>query len=49
MFVVIDGVIAISHRDGLGRVVPITRHGPGEFAAEVAQLSGGRVLVDGYA
>ncbi len=49
MFVVIEGVIAISHRDGLGRVVPITRLGPGEFSAEVAQLSGGRALVDGYA
>ena len=49
MFVVLKGVVAISHRDGLGRVVPIVRQGPGEFSAEVAQLSGGRGLVDGCA
>jgi thioredoxin reductase (NADPH) len=49
MFVVLKGVIAISQRDGLGRVVPIVRHEPGSFAAEVAQLSGGQALVDGYA
>ena len=49
MFVVLKGAIAISQRDGLGRVVPIVRHEPGEFAAEVAQLSGGQALVDAYA
>jgi thioredoxin reductase (NADPH) len=49
MFVVLKGAIAVSQRDGLGHVVPIVRHGPGEFAAEVAQLSGGYALVDGIA
>ena len=49
MFVVLKGGIAVSQRDGLGHVFPIVRHGPGEFAAEVAQLSGSYALVDGYA
>jgi thioredoxin reductase (NADPH) len=49
MFVVLKGSIAVSQRDGLGHVVPVVRHQPGEFSAEVAQLSGGYALVDGYA
>src|SRR3984893_16583467 len=49
MFVVLKGVLAISQRDGLGHVVPIGNHGPGEFSGEVAALSGGHALVDGYA
>ncbi len=49
MFVVLEGVVAISQRDGLGRVVPIERQGPGQFLAEVAQLSGRPALVDGHA
>src|SRR6202163_190403 len=49
MFVVLKGSIAISQHDGLGHVVPVVRHEPGEFSAEVGQLSGGHALVDGYA
>ena len=49
MYVVVDGAIAISQRDGLGNVVPIIRHGPGQFAAEVGTLSGQSSLVDGRA
>ncbi|KQP23632.1 FAD-dependent oxidoreductase [Pseudorhodoferax sp. Leaf267] len=49
MYIVLKGVVAISQRDGLGHVVPITRQGPGEFVAEVGQLSGRHALVDGYA
>ena len=49
MFVVVKGVIAISQRDGLGNVVPITRLGRGDFTGEVAQLSGKPGLVDAYA
>src|SRR4029077_14375678 len=49
MFVVLQGALALSQRDGLGHVVPIARLGPGEFAGEVAQLSGGHALVDAYA
>ena len=49
MFVVLKGVVAISQRDGLGHGVSIARQGPGEFIAEVSQLSGRHALVDGYA
>ena len=49
MFVVLKGIVAISQRDGLGRVVPILRQGRGQFLAEVGQLSGRPALVDGYA
>ena len=49
MFVVLKGTVAVSLRDGLGRVVPIAKEGPGHFLGEVAQLSGGPRLVDGEA
>ncbi len=49
MFVVLDGIVALTQRDGLGHVVPIERQGPGQFLAEVAQLSGRPALVDGHA
>ena len=49
MFVLLKGVVAVTQRDGLGRVVPIVRQGPGEFLAEVGQLSGRPALVDGHA
>ena len=49
MFVVLKGHLAINQRDGLGHVVPIVRQGPGEFSGEVASLSGGDAMVDGYA
>ncbi len=49
MFVVLKGHVTVSQRDGLGHVVPIVRQGHGQFIAEVAQLSGGFALVDGYA
>jgi thioredoxin reductase (NADPH) len=49
MFVVLKGVMALSQRDGLGHVVPIGSHGPGEFSGEVASLSGNHALVDAYA
>src|SRR5439155_5465441 len=49
MFVVLKGAIVVSQRDGLGHVVPVVRHEPGGFSAEVGQLSGGYSLVDGYA
>ncbi len=41
MFVVLDGKVVISQRDGLGHVVPIASQGPGQFIGEVAALSGG--------
>jgi thioredoxin reductase (NADPH) len=49
MFVVLKGRVAISQRDGFGHVVPIERQGPGQFLAEIAQLSGRPALVDGHA
>ena len=49
MFVILDGIVAISQRDGLGHVVPIASEGPGQFIGEVATLSGRYALVDAHA
>jgi len=49
MFVVLQGALALSQRDGMGRVVPIVTLGRGQFSGEVAQLSGSYALVDAYA
>jgi thioredoxin reductase (NADPH) len=49
MLVVMQGAVAISQRDGLGHVVPLTRQGHGQFLAEVGQLSGQRAMVDAHA
>jgi thioredoxin reductase (NADPH) len=49
MFVLISGTVAVSWRDGMGHVQPIIEQGPGEFLAEVSQLSGRPSLVDATA
>ena len=49
MFVVLDGQVAITQRDGLGHVTPVVEQGPGQFLAELGQLSGRFALVDGHA
>ena len=49
MFVVLQGEVTISQRDGLGRVTPIVTEQRGQFVGEVAQLSGGPALVDAHA
>jgi len=49
MFVVIDGLLTVSQRDGLGHVVPIVKFGPGGFLGEVGTLSGRPSLVDARA
>ncbi len=49
MFVVLAGHVAISQRDGLGHVTPVIDQGPGQFLAEIGQLSGRVALVDGHA
>ncbi len=49
MFVILNGEVAITQRDGLGREQPIVTHGPGSFMAELAQLSGRPALVDALA
>lgn len=49
MFVVLKGQVCIAQRDGMGRVTPVVSQGPGQFLAEVSQLSGKAALVDGEA
>lgn len=49
MFVVLTGQVVITQRDGLGHVTPVIEQGPGQFLAEVGQLSGRAALVDGHA
>ena len=49
MFVILSGHVAITQRDGLGRVTPVIDQGPGQFLAEIGQLSGRAALVDGHA
>src|SRR3954469_16024667 len=49
MFVVLSGQGAITQRDGLGHVTPVIDQGPGQFVAEIGQLSGRFALVDGHA
>jgi thioredoxin reductase (NADPH) len=49
MFVVLSGHVAITERDGLGHVTPVIDQGPGQFLAEIGQLSGRVALVDGHA
>src|ERR1700728_307207 len=49
MFVVLSGHVAITQRDGIGDVTPISEQGPGQFVAEIGQLSNRAALVDGIA
>lgn len=49
MFVVLSGHVALTLRDGLGHVTPLLDQGPGQFLAEIGQLSGRVALVDGHA
>src|ERR1700760_2868569 len=49
MFVILSGHVAITQRDGLGHVTPVIDQGPGQFLAEIGQLSGRVSLVDGQA
>jgi thioredoxin reductase (NADPH) len=49
MFVILSGHVAITQRDGFGHVTPIIDQGPGQFLAEIGQLSGRVSLVDGVA
>ena len=49
MFIVLSGLVAITQRDGLGHVSAIAEQGPGQFLAEVGQLTGRSALVDGVA
>ena len=49
MMVVLSGSLRVTRRDGLEHEVPLVEHGVGGFAAEVGQLSGRPVFVDGVA
>ena len=49
MFIVLSGHVAITQHDGLGHVTPVIDQGPGQFLAEIGQLSGRPALVDGHA
>src|SRR5437764_2993862 len=49
MFVLLSGHVAITQRDGMGNITPVIDQGPGQFLAEIGQLSGRVALVDGHA
>jgi thioredoxin reductase (NADPH) len=49
MFVLLSGRVAITQRDGMGNITPVIDQGPGQFLAEIGQLSGRVALVDGHA
>jgi thioredoxin reductase (NADPH) len=49
MFVILSGHVTITQRDGLGHVTPVIDQPPGQFLAEIGQLSGRPALVDGHA
>ena len=49
MFVLLSGHVAIVQRDGFGHITPVIDQGPGQFLAEIGQLSGRVALVDGLA
>ena len=50
MFVILSGNVAITARDGLGRVAPVVEQGPGQFIAELGTLADDPLsLTDGRA
>ncbi len=50
MFIVLSGHVAITGRDGLGRLTPIVDQGPGQFIAELGTLADDATsLTDGRA
>ena len=49
MFLLKTGRVKVTRRDPLGHLAPINEQGPGDFVAEVGQLSGRPALVDVHA
>jgi thioredoxin reductase (NADPH) len=49
MYVLINGSVRVTRRDPLGHSAPIVEQGPGQFVAEVGQLSGQPAFVDVHA
>src|SRR5262249_53982911 len=47
LHVLVSGALRMTGRDGHGHDLPIVEHQAGQFAGEIAQLSGGRAWVDG--
>src|SRR5262245_10659037 len=39
MFVIFTGLVALTTRDGLGRIAPVVDQGPGQFIAELGTLA----------
>ena len=48
-FVLRTGRVRVTRRDPLGHLAPIVEQGPGDFTAELGQLSGRPALVDAHA
>jgi thioredoxin reductase (NADPH) len=49
MYVLIKGLVRVVRRDPLGHSAPVVEQGPGQFVAEVGQLSGQPAFVDVHA
>lgn len=49
IYVVLEGAIRVTGRDGHGSDVPVVEHRPGSFTGELSQLSGSPSFVDGVA
>jgi thioredoxin reductase (NADPH) len=49
MYVLIKGSVRVVRRDPLGHSAPVVEQGPGQFVAEVGQLSGQPAFVDVHA
>jgi thioredoxin reductase (NADPH) len=49
MFVLLRGRVSVTRKNALSADAPVVEHGPGQFMAEVGQLSGRPALVDGRA
>ncbi|HEV7822078.1 MAG TPA: FAD-dependent oxidoreductase, partial [Burkholderiales bacterium] len=49
MITILKGAVRITRKNALSADAPIVEHGPGQFVAEVGQLSGRPSLVDGVA
>ncbi|GJG93798.1 FAD-dependent oxidoreductase [Cupriavidus pauculus] len=49
LILVLEGRVHIVQRDGIGDSALVVEHGPGNFLAEIGQLSGTPELVDGIA
>src|SRR6202140_852457 len=49
MYVLIKGSVRVTRRDRFGHSAPIVEQGPGDFVAEVGQLSGQPAFVDVHA